>query len=329
MTENNTPTKGELKYVPITMIKENPVALRPADTESESFQNLLSSVKTHGILKPILLRPIKLEDNTDAYGLADGLQRFTAAKLAGLTEIPAMILNYTDADVLDAQIIANVQKIETKPVEYSKQLLRILGQKPTMTLSELATRLSKSPQWLEQRLYLTGLTVELACLVDDNKISLPNAYVLAKLPVEEQVQYTEEAQTSPSVAFVAKLNNRIKEIREAKRQGRIANPPTFTPIARLQKLSDIKEEIDSPMVAASLIAQVNVTTLPDAFRLALQWALKLDPLSIASAKAQFEQEQKDQDVARAKRDEDKKKRILERAEKEKKDAEAKLAELHI
>jgi ParB/RepB/Spo0J family partition protein len=319
---------GELREINLDQIVENPVALRSVDVEAEDFVGLAESVKARGVLTPILIRPIPSETpGVEKFGLINGLQRFTAAKLAGLTSIPAKIVSMNDADVLEAQILTNVHTVETKPVEYSKQLLRILGQNPTMTISALAARLNKSPQWLESRLYLNGLTPELATLVDENKISLPNAYVLAKLPVEEQNQYVEEAQTAPSQEFLPKINARIKEIREAKRQGRAANPPSFTPVPRLQKMSELKAEVDSPTVGPQLIAATNTTSPVDAFKLGVLWALRLDPKSLEEAKSKFDSQLKEQEEKRVRREQEKKAKLIEKAEKNKADLEAQLSKI--
>jgi ParB/RepB/Spo0J family partition protein len=321
---------GVLREIPLSSIVENPVALRNVDTESEEFIGLAESIKTHGVLNPILVRPIVSDQpGVEKFGLIDGLQRFTASQLAGRQTISAKVLEMSDADVLEAQILTNVHRVETKPVEYSKQLLRVLGQNPSMTLAQLADRLSKSSAWLEQRLGLVGLIPELATLTDEGKISLPNAYVLAKLPSDEQANHIEEAQTSPSQDFLPKINARIKEIREAKRQGRAANPPTFTPVPRLQKVTDLKAEVESPSVGPALIAKTGTSSVTDAFKLGVLWALKLDPVSVEEAKNKFDAQAKEAAEKKLRRDEEKKKKLLEKQAQQDADVKKKLAELSV
>ena len=77
------------------------------------------------------------------------------------------------------QIIASVPRIETRPIEYSKQLEWVLKQHPTMTTQELAAQLCKSYTWLCDRLSLLKIDEKYHHLVDDGTISLSNAYALA------------------------------------------------------------------------------------------------------------------------------------------------------
>lgn len=272
-------------------IRENPVALRAVDRESEAYAGLRDSIVKIGILSSISLREkTEMIDGAKVvfYELCDGLNRYSAAKDAGLTEIPAILVDLTDAEVREAQIMANAHKIETKPVEYTKGLMRILAGNPTMTVADLASRLAKSASWIAARLGLMKLSDDIGKLVDDGKINISNAVALSKLPQDEQVNFVDSAMTMGADEFIPTVQNRQKELRDATRAGRAAKPAEFVPVMRLQKLSILKSELETPAVGPGLIKLNKIKTPVEAFTLALRWALNVDPTSIEVQRAKAE-----------------------------------------
>ena len=276
-----------LKHIKLSSIRENPIALRSVDRDNPEYIQLAASIKARGVLESILVRELKdPETGQTFYGLVNGLQRFTASQDAGFDTIPAQIMHLSDMEVLDAQIITNAQRVETKPVEYSKQLIHILASNPLLTMGELAGRLHKSVAWLNERLRLVKLDNAIAPLANEGQIVLANACALANLPPDEQSRFVDRAMTLPPSEFVPTVNARAKEIRDAKRQGRDPNKSNdFIPVPHIQKLSVLKSELENPTVSRLLIAKADARTPADGFALALQWALHLDPISIEQGKA--------------------------------------------
>ena len=311
---------AQLMKIALSEIRESKVALRDVDRTSEAYIGLVDSIKAQGVLNAILVRESTDEEGAKVYALIDGLHRFYAAKDAGLTEIPAQVVSLEDAEVLEAQIMANIHKVETKPVQYSKQLMRILSGNPSMVVAELATKLAKSSAWVSERLGLLRLDEAIAKLVDENKINLSNAYVLARLPKEEQADYIDRAMTDNPQVFIPTVNTRLKEIRDAKRAGKDAAPAEFTPVAHLQKLSSIKEEKDAPKVRDVVLRDLGAKNAADGWNAALSWILHLDPKSIEAAKVKDEQRKKDLAEAKSRRK-------VERDEKKAKEASEKAAAL--
>ncbi len=168
--------KSDLTYVQVSQIRENPVALRQVNRNTEAYIELVDSIRREGVLNPIVVRPMRdPQTGNEFYGLIDGLHRFTATCDAGLDTIPAHIKSMEDAQVLVAQIIGNIHRIETRPVEYSKQLQKILIQDPLLTAASLADQLGKSTTWIADRLGLLKLDEKIGKLVDEGKINLSNA----------------------------------------------------------------------------------------------------------------------------------------------------------
>jgi len=314
---------GNVRKAKLSEIRPNAVALRAVNPESESYLGLVESIREKGFFGAITVRERVDGETGEKYlELVDGLHRFSAAQDVGIAEINVDITDFDDDQVLEAQILGNIQRVETKPVEYTRQMLRILARNPLMTEAELAKKLAKSITWVQQRLSLTKIADEkIQGLVDEGKIALINAYQLAKLPVEEQADFLDRAITESPETFVPAVKKRVKELKEAARQGKDAAEATFEPVAHMQKMKDIKGALDDGKLIPALIKKNKVTDPVKAATLAVQWVLHLDPDSIAAQKADFEakklakEEKKKEAAAKraAKKAEDQKKKADEAA----------------
>ena len=301
----------DVRVVPLSDIRENPVALRAVNRECEEYIGLRDSIKEVGILNAINVRPQSEEIDgkiIEYFVVCDGLHRYSCAVDLGLPEIAVTVVDLDEQQTLEAQVMANVHKVETRPVEYTKQLQRIFAANPTLTLSEMATKLAKSPAWVSQRLKLLQLEKAIGDLVDDGKITVSNAVQLAKLPATEQVNYVDQAIHMDAEEFVPLVGARAKELRDAARQGRVAAPAEFVPTARLQKMSVLKDEAEVAVIGPGLCAQYDCQSPADGFALAVAWVLNLDPASVEVRKAKDAEK-------KAKLEDEKKKRAAERAAK--------------
>lgn len=274
----------ELKRIPLKFIRENPSALRQVNRQDPDYIQLVDSIRARGVINPIVVRELPSKDGSELYGLVDGLHRYTGSLDAGLDSIPAQVINMDDGDAMECQLIANAHKVETKPAEYSKQLQKILACNPTLTMAQLADRLNMTFSWLSERLSLLKLKEDIAGLVDEGKINLSNAYSLAKLPEEEQANFLDRAMTMSPQEFGGTVLARKKEIDQAKRQGKAPTPAEFVPVAHLQKMSDLKEELGTPKIGPILCREAGLKTPEEGFLMGLKWALHLDQRSIEAAK---------------------------------------------
>jgi ParB/RepB/Spo0J family partition protein len=312
------PSRKQLD-VAIKDIRENPDALRSVNRNGEGYMELVDSIRRVGVLKPINVREAKDRDdpNKTVYGLIDGLHRFTAAQDAGLTIIPAYVMTMDDGQVLEAQLMANVHKIETKPAEYSNQLLRMLGMNPTLTINELATRLAKSPKWLSDRLSITKLHEKIQGLINENKVNLSNAYALAKLKDhQEQLNFLDRAMTETPNVFVPLVTTRVKELNEAKRQGKTPGAEQFVPVPHVRRLRELEDELKSGNTAQVFKGQGKITS-PDDFKAGIEWATHMDAASVEEAKVKWEAKKKEREaqkqaakVERAKKQQEEANKIL-------------------
>lgn len=288
-----------LKTVAIGLVRENVAALRTVNRKSESFLGLIESMRISGFSGAIIVRE-RTDPDTKAeyYELCDGLHRLAAAKEIGLTEINIDVKDLNDDQILEAQIMGNFHKIETKAAEYAKGLKRILTRNPLMTESELAGRLGMSSTFIRARLSLNKITnKQVLALIDEQKMPLANAYVLAKLPEAEYANFIDAAITEPPDQFIPKATERLKEIKEALRAGKKAEPVVFVPVAHMQKMKDIKEALDQGDLVTALIK--DIADPAQAAIAILNWILHLDPNSLQAAEAKWNEKQAAKEAKKA------------------------------
>ena len=291
---------GSVAIISLADIRENKAALREVDRTAMAYSELVDSIASVGILNPILVREdIDPETQEKFYALIDGLHRVMAAKDAGLEVIPALIKDIEKGHALIAQMMTNLHKIETKPHEYAKGIRRVLATEPTLTITELAQRISVSPSWISKRLGLLKLTPQIAALVDEGKINLVKGFVLAKLPEEEQGNFVDSAMTQPADEFVKTVQDRVKSLREARRQGKDADPVSFVPVPKLRKIKEIDDEITNGATAVTLCEGVEDAV--EIFKLALNWVLSLDGPTLAQRQEDYNARQKQREVAKDRR----------------------------
>lgn len=298
-----------LATIPLSKIRENAEALRTTvEKDKDEYKGLVDSVRTRGVMQPILVREVKDPASGELFfGLIDGLHRFNAAIDAGLEEIPANIGSLEDADLIEAQILANVHRIETKPVQYTKALLKVLAANPLLTYSELAARLAKSTGWLEDRLSLDKLDAEIQKLVDNDELNLMNAYALAKLPADEQKNMLQGALSQSPGEFVQRAKQRKAELDKARREGRKAEEDKFVPVPRLKKLTQVKDEFDriEKDPALSLIVaeakRLGLSTIEDVTAFVLKWMLHLDPAQLVADEQKWKTDKANHEAEKARK----------------------------
>lgn len=164
------------------------------------------------------MRPVK--DRTTGnllYGLIKGLQRYTAASDIGMQAIPANVIELSDVQVQNFQIMLGKTVKDIRPVQFSKGLQRILQYDDLMSMSHLCSTLHVDEEWVNERLGLENLSPPAQRYVTLDKINVCNAYVLARLPVQEQGRFINKAMTMDGANFSSVVFRRIKELREVRR----------------------------------------------------------------------------------------------------------------
>lgn len=297
-----TQAQADLRTISISDIRANPVALRGVDKENEKYKSLRDSVAAKGVLLPILVREKQDPDGKPYYELVDGLQRFSAAGDAGVMTLPVRVISQSDAEVLETQIVTNLCRVDTKPVEFTKQLQRMMVLNPTLTLPEIADRVNQSPAWVSGRLNLLKLDAKIQEAVDAGDLNVTNAQALSKLPKEEQFNFLEQAMAQQPGEFLPTVQARVKELRDAARQGKAAEEATFVATSHIRGKKELEAEMASPSVGPSIVSSENATTAAQGFALGIKWALSRDKASEDVQKAKYEARKAERDAAKQKRE---------------------------
>lgn len=296
---------SELLKISLDQIRENPVALRSVEKEGEEYIRIRDSIAARGILNPINVLKKTDPDNNIYYVVVDGLHRYTSAVELGLGEIPAHVLDADESEVTALQIIANSAKKETKPVEYTKALKLMLTANPTLTINELADQVGNSAAWVSSRLNLLKLDEKIQKLVDDGRVSVTNAIALSKLPKEEQPEYLDRAMTQTPSEFVPTVDDRVKALRTAAREGRKADEIGFVPTQFLRKVSEFKDELESGRAGGAVTARLGLTTAAEGFKAGVEWALHIDPQGLDAQRAKYDALQAEKAAKKAAREAEK------------------------
>ena len=172
----DSPTRSVgVRIVPLDHIEANPQQPRLA-FDQETLDELAASIREHGVLQPILVRPI----GPNTYQLIAGERRWRASKIAGLDSIPALIEDIDDDTALEIAIIENLQREDISPLDEAAMYDRMVREHGS-SIRKLADKLGKDKGYLENRLRLADAPDEVRELVSLRKDTLSHAYELLKV----------------------------------------------------------------------------------------------------------------------------------------------------
>jgi ParB/RepB/Spo0J family partition protein len=164
-----------MKVISVDHIESNPEQPRLAFDE-ETLQELSGSIREHGVLQPILVRPL----GHNRYQLIAGERRWRATKLAGLETIPALVEEIDDETAMEISIIENLQREDLSPLDEASMYDRMIREHG-YSVRKLAQKLGKDKGYLENRLRLADAPDEVRQLVSVRKDTLSHAYELLKV----------------------------------------------------------------------------------------------------------------------------------------------------
>jgi ParB family chromosome partitioning protein len=171
-TSNDAGPRG----LAIDLVQRNPQQPRKHFDEAE-LNDLASSIKSHGVLQPILVRPIP----GGKYEIVAGERRWRAAQKAGLHSIPAVIRELNEVEVLEIAIVENVQRMDLNPIEEA-QGFQALIDRFGRTQQEIADSVGKSRPHIANMLRLLALPDDLQEMVRDGRLSSGHARAILTAP---------------------------------------------------------------------------------------------------------------------------------------------------
>ncbi len=165
-----------VRQIPVDRIEPNPEQPR-LEMDEQSLEELAASIREHGVLQPILVRPI----GAGRYQLIAGERRWRASTRAGRETIPALVEEIDDDTALEISIIENLQREDLSPLDEATMYDRMIREHG-YSIRRLADKLGKDKGYLENRLRLADAPEEVRQLVSVRKDTLSHAYELLKVP---------------------------------------------------------------------------------------------------------------------------------------------------
>jgi ParB family chromosome partitioning protein len=194
---------GGVKVVSVDRIEPNPENPRLAFDEG-ALAELAASIREHGVLQPVLVRP--LDDNR--YQLIAGERRWRASILAGMPTIPVLIEEIDDSTALEISIIENLQREDISPLDEAVMYDRMIREHG-YSIRRLADKLGKDKGYLENRLRLADAPPEVRELVSLRKDTLSHAYEIMKVEDPKKRKRLADAVARNELSLV-KLRERIE-----------------------------------------------------------------------------------------------------------------------
>ena len=240
------PTEMTLKIKDIEINKDQP----RKQFNEDALQELADSITQHGVIEPLI---VTKRDNY--YLLVSGERRWRAAMKAGLKEVPVVVKDYTDQEILEIGLIENIQREDLNPIEEAQAYQKLI-EEFHMKQDDIAERVSKSRSAITNILRLLKLAKPVQEMVIDEKLS--NGHARALLPIEDtELQYETACKVFDERLSVRETEKLVKKILND-----LANPKVEdTAAATVEDLSflyrDIEEKFKYKLGAKTTIKAKN------------------------------------------------------------------------
>ena len=184
--------------------------------DEDSLMELADSIKQFGILQPLIVQKKK-----DYYEIIAGERRWRAAKLAGIKEVPVIVKEYTDQEIVEISLIENIQRENLNPIEEAMAYKRLL-EEFSLKQDEVAERVSKSRTAVTNSMRLLKLSERVQQMIIDDMISTGHARALLAIDDEEQQYilankiFDEKLSVRETEKLVKALKNPKKEVKKQK-----------------------------------------------------------------------------------------------------------------
>lgn len=171
--------------------------------DEDSLKELAESIKQNGVIQPIIVRKVD-----SGYQIVAGERRWRAAKIAGLSEIPAIVRDFDDLQVMEIALIENLQREDLNPIEEAKAYKALIEQF-NLTQEEISKKIGKSRSVIANSIRLLNLDDRVQEMLVKGDITIGHAKVILSLP-NKSLQY-EAAKKSCGRKFKRKRNRELGE----------------------------------------------------------------------------------------------------------------------
>ena len=168
--------EGDLRQIALSQIQPNPHQPRTEFAE-DKLAELAESIRTHGVIQPLIIQSTKADG---IYTLIAGERRMQAARLAGLTQVPVVLREANNQELVELALVENVQRADLSPLESAEAYLQ-LHKEFGLSHKEIAQRVGKSRVAITNTLGLLELSKEVKAALAENKISEGHARAIKTL----------------------------------------------------------------------------------------------------------------------------------------------------
>jgi len=196
-------------FVPMNCLHPSKTNVRSAPSK-DGLKEMADSMRTHGVLEPLLVRPLKITFGDPQYEIVAGHRRFDGAKIAKLTECPVIIRNMTDQEAKEIQIIENVQREGVHPLDEGLGYKALLALDEQQTAAGIGKKLGKSESYVWKRMKLAELIPAAQAAFRENRIHAGHAEPIARLQPAGQLQ---------ALDFLLTRNQRTAATKDERKKG--------------------------------------------------------------------------------------------------------------
>lgn len=172
----------ELQHLPLDLIQRGKYQPR-RDMDPQALEELAQSIRNHGVMQPIVVRPVE----GGRYEIIAGERRWRASQQAGLERVPALVREVPDEAAIAMALIENIQREDLNPIEEAVALQR-LQQEFQLTQQQVADAVGKSRVSVSNLLRLIALPEEIKTLLSHGDLEMGHARALLGLPADQQVE---------------------------------------------------------------------------------------------------------------------------------------------
>ena len=209
-TEKSNEVEEPTTTVKITMVEPNREQPRK-NFDQDALEELADSIKQYGLIQPIVV-----QDRKTYYEIIAGERRWRAAKIAGLKEVPVIIKNYTEQEIVEISLIENIQRENLNPIEEAMAYKRLLNEF-NLKQDEVAERVSKSRTAVTNSMRLLKLCDEVQQMIIDEMITTGHARALISVEDPEQ-QYILAQKIFDEKLSVRDVEKLVKDFGKTKKE---------------------------------------------------------------------------------------------------------------
>ncbi len=194
--------------------------------EDDALQELVDSIREHGVLQPVLVRP-----KGDFYEIIAGERRWRAAQLAGLDNLPALVKEIEDVQTAEISLVENLQREDLSAIEEAKAFKNLL-EHYQYTQEQVASRVGKSRAYIANTIRLLNLSPEIIEMIEQRKISPGHARALLSLRNSKE-----------QIAAAHDIINKQLSVRQTEKKAKGHKKPSNKPNSKSLEITELEERL--------------------------------------------------------------------------------------